>query len=429
MQGASFAYQVFQIMRFGALILAAIAMAWLAAPQRLIDDFETLMLIGGSTTFFWVGGLLDGFLLLQKRSDPLHGDAIQKTTVGIAVSLALGSAIACGLVGTYMYKGLNLELVLLFSVYLALETLSQTLPYHYIAYDRRQPLLWFGFYSAIGYCIAVMLPLYIGWEIEGVVLMLLFVAFTKCIWLVSATRHILLGQLPQRGTLKSIWKISSPLLLATLLSQSAVYVDGFLVQRFFPDQFVDFRYGAKEFPLVLLLANSMSIVRAGEIAAGVRDHTLDVALQGLRAGSRRLMWTMFPLSILLLVLSGPLFEYFFKGRFPLAMPVFDIFLLLAIPRLMFPQSVVRGFQKTYVMSLSAGVELVLSVGLSLLLLPRFGIAGIAAGTVIAFFAEKGILLGYAQFKLGVSWHRYAPIPLWLVGSLALLLTWILKYLL
>ena len=52
---------------------------------------------------------------------------------------------------------------------------------------------------------------------------------------------------------------AGPLMAATLLSGSAEYLDGFIVSKYFDEgTFAVYRYGAKEFPLVLLLANAFS---------------------------------------------------------------------------------------------------------------------------------------------------------------------------
>ena len=96
MQEAVFAFQAFQVLRFGSLMLGAMSLAWLGAPKTLIDTFETLLLVGGATTFFWLGGLLDGFLLLQKNANPLHGDAIQRQTMFAVLALSITSAVATG---------------------------------------------------------------------------------------------------------------------------------------------------------------------------------------------------------------------------------------------------------------------------------------------------------------------------------------------
>ncbi len=429
MQGTSFAFQAYQVLRYGSLIGSAVAMAWFYVAQNIIDDYETLLLIGGSATFFWLGGLLDGFLLLQKKSDPLLGAAIMRRTRRLAAGLSAASAVACLVVGLAFYPQLDQRAVWAFAGYIGLETLSQLVPYIYIVQGKARKLLAFGGFAAIGYCAAIGIPAALGWGLPSMVFALLALAVGKTIWLLSDQPRTGDNHRDVADVARDLWRISWPLILATLLSQSAVYVDGFLVQRFFPDDFVDFRYGAKEFPLILLLANSVSIVRAGEIAGGLRTGEVDGALRDLRNSSKRLIVTLFPISLLLMAISGPLFELVFANRFPHAVPVFDLFLLLAIPRLMFPQSVIRGFQKTTMMSVSAGAELVLNVVLTLVLMQFYGIAGIAAGTVLAFFAEKSILLAYAEFKLKIAWRSYAPVGLWMACSLLLVMAWVVKYVL
>ena len=54
--------------------------------------------------------------------------------------------------------------------------------------------------------------------------------------------------------------LGTPLIITSLISGSAQYTDGIIVSAVYrdPAMFAWFRYGAKEFPLVLLLANGLS---------------------------------------------------------------------------------------------------------------------------------------------------------------------------
>lgn len=416
------------MLRFGSQVVAAMGLAWLGATDDLMRDFESLLLIGGSATFFWVGGLLDGFLLQHQHAAPLQASALRGLLSRWMAGLSLAAALAILAMSWLGLPQASTASLLGFAAYFGLETACQLIPYRLIATAQPGRLLTYACVSSLSYMAAVLLPILLGWGLPHIVLGLLASALVRFVgW-----RGWAGGDAPSDGGAgigKELLRLSLPLVLATLLSQGAVYVDGYLVQHFFPQDFVAFRYGAREFPLVLLLANAMSVVRSGEIAAGLRDGDAQPALDGLKQGSNRLIWALFPLSIGLLLGSDFLFAVFFKGRFPSAVPVFDVFLLLAIPRLMFPQTVVRGFQQTRIMSVSAGVELLLNVGLSLLLMQWWGIAGIAAGTVLAFMVEKAILWGYVRFRLGLPWSRYASVPLWLLASGTLVGIWALKYLL
>lgn len=401
-------------------------MAWFLAPTEEIERFEELTLLAGSCTFFWIGGLLDGFLLMQKSAQPAaRPGMLGAVTVACLAFSILAMVVAWGNATWFQATGFLSGGAIWFLVYWGLEMVAQVLAYQLIASERPRELMALAVLNALGYTLAIGVPVALGWDFAFVYMGLAAFGGIKAVWAAVSLK-------PEWGRLefiKPLWRISWPLMLATLLSQSAVYVDGYLVEHYFPDQFVSFRYGAKEFPLVLLLANSMSVVRAGEITGGLRDNQLDPALEGLKQSTNRLVWTLFPVAIGFLIFSGPIFELAFRGRFPDAVPIFDIFLLLTVPRLMFPQSVVRGYLKTWMMSLSAGIELVLNVGLSLLFMQFWGVSGIAGATVVAYLVEKLILLGYAHYSLGVPWKRYASVPLWMAQSMALVLAWVAKYLL
>ena len=141
------------------------------------------------------------------------------------------------------------------------------------------------------------------------------------------------------------------------------------------------------------------------------------------------MHGLFPLSGILLLLSGPVFELAFGPDFSSAVPIFDIYLLLVIPRLLFPQSILRGLGLTRYMAVSAGIELALNVGLSILGLIWWGIEGIAMATVVAFMVEKIILVAVVQRKINIPWMRYTAMLWWGGYSLGLVALVLGKYLL
>jgi O-antigen/teichoic acid export membrane protein len=428
MQNVSFAFQAFQVSRYGSLLLGAVLMAWMGASKGEISSLERFSLVAGATSFFWLGGMLDGFLLLYKSASGRESRAVLGDTVQAMLLFSLLSATVFWVVGWRFYSSISMGMFGAYAVYHCCETLGQLFPYAWVAQNQPRPLLLYSILGGAGYVACILLPLVFGWGLKGILALLLLLGVAKLVFgfRFLEGRSFLSGS---GESYRALWRISAPLVLAALLSQGAAYVDGFLVDRFFPEHFVDFRYGTKEFPLVLLLANSMSIVCAAEIAGSRRNGNVASALAGLRKSSDRLAWMLFPVSIALMLVSGPVFGLAFKGRFLAAVPVFDLFLLLAIPRLMFPQAVVRGFHRTFAMTFSAGVEFFLNVTLSLVLMREYGIAGIAAGTVVAFMVEKVILLAYVKFRLGVPWEAYASVPLWGGWSIALVFTWIVKYML
>ncbi|MEM6380686.1 MAG: hypothetical protein AAF705_21055, partial [Bacteroidota bacterium] len=56
------ALQVFHLLRQGAVILVAIVFANSTLAVEVIGNYEQLLYIGYTISFFWVAGLIQGFL-------------------------------------------------------------------------------------------------------------------------------------------------------------------------------------------------------------------------------------------------------------------------------------------------------------------------------------------------------------------------------
>lgn len=427
MQSPTFAYQLYQVCRYGFLLLVSIRLAWLS-DDAVVNAYELLLLLGGSLTFFWVSGLYDGYVIAYRGASAAAQPKLTQQTFLISLPLALFSAVGVWLIGKYGLSGqLSDTLLLFYAGFLLFDSLSHLLTYHLLVRGNSLGLMAYGIGSYALYFLLVVLPFAWGGSLETSMQLLLVLAGAKCLLCIGWLYKPLFGQVPERSHMWTLIRIGGPLTLAILLSQSAQYVDGYLVEEFFTDQFAVFRYGAKELPIVLLLANSISVVRSGDIAADLRDGTPTASLELLRGSSRRLTWGLFPLSLLLLGMSTWLFETVLGPAFIGAVPVFDLYLLLVIPRLLFPQALIRGYQRTYVMTISAAIELVLNVGLSLWLMQYWGIAGIAAATVLAFSVEKLVLFWYCSVKLKIGVGAYTDILPWLAGTALMLGGWLLKY--
>lgn len=429
LQGSSLAYQLFQVFRYGFLLLVSVSLTWIFPDQVVIRQYELLLLLGGSLTFFWVSGLYDGFLVLYRQANEKERASLVFQAFAVAGILSLLSAVATWGLGTYALPGQLPEGVLIgYSLFLLFDLNSHLLVFILLGRQSNLALLLYGFGIYFFYFLLITVPLALGQSLETALFYLAAFAAIKFFLLLFWMHKDIFRPVSDRRMARTFLKMSGPLALAMLLSQSAQYVDGYLVEHYYADQFAAFRYGAKELPLVLLLANSMSVVRSGDIAVGLSRGEVSEAYGQLRKSSARLIHTMFPVSLLILGFSTLLFTEVLGEDFRASVPVFDLYLLLVIPRLLFPQSILRGYRRTSVMTLSAAIELVLNVVLSLVLMKYWGIAGIAAATVIAFFVEKVVLLIYCERKLKIRLKEYTPLLIWLLWSIAMLGAWALKYL-
>jgi O-antigen/teichoic acid export membrane protein len=165
-----------------------------------------------------------------------------------------------------------------------------------------------------------------------------------------------------------------------------------------------YRYGAKEFPLVLLLANAFSNGMVPKVSQqGVQD-----AVKIIKKESLRLMHFFFPISIGFMLVSEWLYPRLFNQDFIDSAAVFNVYLLLVVSRLVFPQTLLIGLKKTKTIMLVAGLELAVNFGLSILLVQQYGLVGIAFATVIASVLDKLILMFWLRSSEGITPKSYWP---------------------
>lgn len=419
-------FQLFSVLRYAGLLLSSVVLARWFPNQELLAHYEKLLLLGASTSFFWLSGMLDGFLVLFRKAEGRDEGLFRDTFQLIAgfSFLAAGTVVLLG--GFFLSENLPWAELIPFAVFSLLDNLAFPLVYHLLGRRKGKELLAYGAFAYGGYALVVLLVLGSGLGLSLALWALTGLAMVKVVWMLYATRKIMWINSEGRF-FKPLLAIGGPLAAAALLSHSASYVDAYLVERFFQNDFVNFRYGAKELPLALLLANSLSVAMSGNIAGAMARKNLQEGLSQLKAASLRLMHILFPLSALFLLISTYVFTAILGEAFTGAVPVFDIYLLLLLPRLLFPQSVLRGLEKTKLMTLSALVELILNVCLSLLGMYFFGLVGIAGATVVAYFVDKLLLLYFCKSRFNLDWSSYTPVKWWVLYSLGLVLLWVVKF--
>jgi O-antigen/teichoic acid export membrane protein len=87
-----------------------------------------------------------------------------------------------------------------------------------------------------------------------------------------------------------------------------------------------------------------------------------------------------------------LFSWFFGEAYKASAIIFNVYLLLALTQLIFPQSILIAREQTKILWYVSIAELAINIVSSIVLLQYFGLVGIALGTLIAFVCEKIILL-------------------------------------
>jgi O-antigen/teichoic acid export membrane protein len=391
-----------------------------------IGIYESLIFIASALTFFWISGITQSLLAVYKK--PANGersDAFFNSFLLLGFFSLMAFVILRIFISQFTdYFNLtgNLELVKLISIYLLFISPAYLIEYIYLLKDQPKKIIFYGLISYTLQLVLVVLPIFLEFPLIMAVRGLVIISVLRFIWLISMvfTYSSITFNLV---FLKEHLVIGLPLILGALLSGAGVYIDGLIITHYFDQEtFAVFRYGAKEFPLFLLLANAFSNSMIPEINSIAK---LEGGLKKIKNKSLKMIHYLFPVAMVLVVISHWFYPVVFNKSFSESASVFNIYLLLIISRMVFPQTIVIGLKKTKMVFYFSFIEIIINVTVSLLLINKFGILGVAFGTVVAHFFEKLLLVIYCKAKLNISISKYIPVFAFTVYSAVLVVFFII----
>jgi len=416
--------QLFQLLRYSSLILTGILLAKSGIDQGQIGTYETFLMIAGVFSLFWVQGIIKGVLpMLASTGQEEKGNLIFNTFLSLT-ALSLLSALLVFLLNKPVSNGLlhgeALPYPYLLALYLILSSPSMLVEYIYLVNNQPKKILVYGIVIFTLQVLVVGVPPLMGYPIKISFLGLLLVSALRLIWFGVELLQYKNLRFNMKITSEVI-RVSAPLILSTLLSSSAQYVDGFIItSKFTQADFAIFRYGARELPLALLLANSLSMAMVPRFA----QSDLSSPLAELRSETYRLGFLLFPVSLVLLLVSHWAFPVVFSQGFAGSATIFNIYLMLVISRLLFPQSILMGKGLNGVIVRASFFEIIVNISLSLWFANLFGMYGVAYATFVAYLFEKGYLAIACFRKLNILPAQYLPLKLYLSSSVILVLVFI-----
>lgn len=211
-----------------------------------------------------------------------------------------------------------------------------------------------------------------------------------------------------------------PLILQFVLSNGMEYVDGIIVNQFFTAaEFPIFRYGSRELPITVILVVSLS---SAMIPLAVRN--LDNTLDELKNRTRKLMHILFPLSMILILISPFIYIYVYSEDYLASAELFNIYLLILITRILLPQVIMYAHQRNGALLIMTFVELIINVSLSVWWAQNYGLAGIAYATVVANIAHSLMMIVYNQVVLKILPQRYIPFREYSIYSILIIGTYL-----
>ena len=251
--------QLFQLMRFGGFFLTGILLIKSGLNVNTVGNFEKLMFLAGLSSFFWVQGILNTFLARNNqqsnKKEYLFNVFLLISLISITVFTLLKifenpiiNLLSDGELPGYSY-------IALYVLFNAPSYLIETI---YIIHKKSGALIRYGIINSVITVLVIVVPVYKGYSIESGIALLALWSALRYLWLVRLLLKY--AVIVINGTyLKNHLSVSAPIILSFVIAGSAEYIDGFLVNHFFePARFAIFRYGARELPLSLLMANALS---------------------------------------------------------------------------------------------------------------------------------------------------------------------------
>jgi O-antigen/teichoic acid export membrane protein len=427
--------QLFQLMRFVTFLIISIIFTKSHLTRAEIGSWEMFLFIASLLSFFWVTGIIQSLLPLYHRNKTYrrlgHNGTSKSPEIFNAFLLlsffsllffALGHGIKYNF-SVFNFSG-NVPYLNLLLLYLLLSNPVCLIEYIYLLNNRSYRIFQYGVYTFTAQLILVILPVVLGKNILWAVYGLLIITGVRWIWLLILLRRYTEMKISWEFMKEHLY-LGTPLILTSLISGSAQYIDGVIVSAVYrdPAMFAWFRYGAKEFPLVLMLANGLSNAMLPEFSTRAR---MKESLAKIKVRSRRLMHICFPATMLLMLFARWIFPRMFTPEFQKSADIFLIYTLLVIPRLLFPQTVVVGRKKTHITLYSSIFEFAVNIPLSLLMIKwGYGLVGVALATFIVYTVGKISLSAYLWIKMHIKPYEYIPLKLFLIYSFLLTLLFVL----
>lgn len=409
------ANQVFLVCRHAGVLLGAVVLAR-ALPQDMVGQVEKLMFLGYLLTFFWTEALLKGYLALGPRAGSRDFQSSFLWLVMLASLVMMGILVLSGpvlvpwLTGARQLPGLGL-----FALYQAMIVPLWLAPFIGLLRGLNPYLL--AAYVLFGPAFSAWIGLGQIEGVEGVLIGWLSYALVGLAWLVIQAGR------PQVGLLKvwrTVWPLAWPLVLFAVSAGIARSVDAWMIGAWADERaFAVFRYGAREFPWVTALTAAFSTSMIPVLASGM-------STEPLRDRSIRLMHVVMPGVALAMLASPVLFPWVFGPGYAGSAGIFNIYLLLALTQVVFPQTVLTARGETRILWYVSLVELALNILVSLPLFFWLGLPGVAWGTLIAFVAEKGLLLEILRRRFRMPVRSIVPVRQWILYALLLVLCFLLS---
>jgi O-antigen/teichoic acid export membrane protein len=421
-------FQVYQLLKYGSSVIISIALAKSYLSVNDLGIFESFIFYASSISFFWITGISQALISIY----PSLEEARNKTFFFSAfILISILSLLSFALIGVpllikqgNLFESFASNEYYLFFFYIVINPSGFLVEFFLLLKNQFKLLVRFGLITITLPFLLVTIPAYIGLGIVYSIYGLIIWSLIKLVYLLYLISKYSSFKIEKQEIIQLI-KNSSPLIITALVVGSASYIDSIIIGlNFDTSTFAIFRYGAREFPLFLVMANAFGTSMIPQLA---KREMLEKNLEEVKSKSRSFLRVFFPMAIGLLFCSQYIFIFIFDKKLVESHLVFDIYLLLIISRFVFPQTILMAFKRNNLIMYIAIAELIVNISASLILINYFGYLGVAFGTVIAYFFEKMILIIFVNYQIKIPASKYIPLKELLIYSFILLSLYLFKY--
>lgn len=420
-------YLFYQLLRQGTMLLVAILLAKSQLSTAAIGQYEQVWFMGGALSFFWMIGLQQGLLNYYPRLDANAQSNL--LTLAVMVYFLISGLLIGGLslfprLLLPIFSGQSslpfASIALLFLFFYLPTLLTDTL---YVLLKKPVELFLYGTLSFGAQLLVVLLPAFWGWSAGAIVSGLMWLSLLKALWLILLALRF--GQWNWEWLhIKSWWNTSFYLMIYSAIGGYITVFNAWIVNWYYSGdelQFALFRYGARELPVSLALVGGLNALILQKAATDLQG-----TMPEIRRRSTRLMHFLMPFTILLMLSSRWWFPALFNADFLASLPVFNTFLLLVISRVVFSFPILNALQDKRITLIGACSEAAFNVIACFILVPIWGLLGIALANFLAYGLEKLIYGIHLARRYGIAVNAYLNVPVWGGYSLLLILAWLFQ---
>ncbi len=421
------ALQYIQLLRFLVLLLIGVVFTRFYSKSE-IGEYETLLFVASAVSFFWLQGILQTFLsVIDSQANEKKSNLYFNVFILLLFFNVLTIAFLFVFKGSIEKHLINSQPIPYFSLlmlFMFFSTPSFLIEYVYLVKNKAKAIFLYGTISYGLQFLFLSMPALLGYSVEFALIGLVVVSVGRFVFLVSVLYRFSEFKI-SFPFIKKHLKLSYSIIISTLLSGSGQYVDGIIITKLFDTaDFAVFRYGAREIPLIIIMSNAFSNAMIPEFV----NRTYNDALVKLKQNSLKLMHLLFPVALVLLIVSNLFFPFFFTPNFSVSAKIFNIYSLLIICRLIFPETILIGRRNTTLFLPVALIEITVNVTLSLFFAQKMGILGIAYATVVANLIERILLIGILHFKFHTPVNKYVPLNWFTFYSIAFVIVyWLVDF--